>query len=125
MKKLLLISMLLLLNITTFAGAAYEVKCHNCDFKSLINVGGTKLMASFQGYCCKCKRMQIIRWRRKSKDIPKTIKVWDSLTGKERELFYCPDCGKLIFVIKSQKDIKYCPKCKKDKVESKLKMLID
>jgi hypothetical protein len=125
MKKLFLILVLLLVHVTTFAGAVYEVKCHHCDFNSQINSGGTKLMASLQGYCSKCKKNQMVHWKRESKKAPHTIKVWDSLTGKTRELFFCPDCGKLVFVIEDVKDIKFCPKCKRDKLESKLKMCID
>ena len=110
-----------------FAGQVFEILCKDkaCGFKSTVSFGGGKMFDKITGFCVECDEFVYITRDRREKKPESLGTIWDPSSGKTRELYPCPECGKPFLTISSIKDVKHCPKCMKATIEYKLKALID
>ncbi len=113
---------------------SYECKTPSCGFVGCpLEVGPATGGSQVSGYCCRCKKFVAIRW--KSKAVPKDVStnlpyappeklatVWNPDTGREVNLYPCPECrGPFIEIDESaigHTDRKmFCPRCRKRSLE--------
>lgn len=128
MKKRILyfiIAMTVVFSTLVFAGKAYELICKSCGYKAEVEFGGGKQFDQLTGFCVECDDFVYIRWKRDEKKPEPLGWVWNPATGESSPVYECPECGKPFLAISSIHDVKHCPKCRKETLESKLKMIID
>lgn len=113
--------------VSVEAGTRYEVTCGEpkCQFSTLIDLGGGRLFEQESGWCGKCGKTVSTTWKRDSKRGPSFVRFWDSLTGRERSLFKCTDCGSSVVAMEAVHDFKHCPKCGKPSLKHKVAILFD
>ena len=127
-KKMLgfiIIGLIVVCTTLVFAGKAYELICKSCGYKAELEFGGGKQFGQITGFCVECDDFVYIRWSRNEKKPEPMGRVWSPATGESNPVCACPACGKPFLAISSIEDVKQCPKCNKETLESKLKMIID
>jgi ssDNA-binding Zn-finger/Zn-ribbon topoisomerase 1 len=109
------------------AGTIHELKCgqSDCSFKSAISLGGGIKFDQASGYCHVCHEIVSVQWSRDTGKKPLMTAVWDAITGGEREVYACPDCGKGFLAVKKTEDFRHCPKCGKPGVKATIKRMFD
>lgn len=112
---------------TACAGSLYEVHCDapQCGFKTTLGIGGGMVFDQASGYCRKCDKTVSVTWKRNQEKRPSKLKYWDALAGKMREIFTCPTCKGPFVMIEQIEEMKYCPKCGKSPLKSKLTVMYD
>ena len=108
-----------------FAEKADELICKSCGYRAEVEFGGGKQFNQMTGFCVECDDFVYIRWNRDEKKPEPLGQVWNPATGESHPVYACPECGKPFLAIPSIHDVKHCPKCDKETLESKLKMIID
>ena len=135
-RKLTLLTVTLTLGIGALCFGTqygYECKTPGCGFQGfpllLGQPGPTNAVGQVSGYCCKCRKFVSIQWKDKAvpKDVgtnlpyapPKKLAtVWNPTTGREANLYPCPECGSPFLEIDASaigdRDHKMsCPRCGK------------
>jgi hypothetical protein len=121
----IIIGLIVVCTTLVFAGKAYELICKSCGYKAEVRFGGGKQFDQLTGFCVQCGDFVYIRWGRNEKKPEPLGRVWNPATGESSPVYACPECGRPFLAISSIHDMKHCPKCDKETLESKLKMIID
>jgi predicted RNA-binding Zn-ribbon protein involved in translation (DUF1610 family) len=121
------VSILALFFSESVAGTIYELKCSqsDCEFKTAISLGGGMKFKQASGYCHPCRKMVSVQWNRGNGKKPRMTAVWDAITGREREVYPCPDCGKGFLAVEQIEDFRHCPKCGNAGVRATAKRMFD
>ena len=122
----IIVSILALATAGAKAGTLYELKCvqPDCDFLSVISLGGGRKFDQASGYCQQCRSIVSVEWNRDSGERPLSA-VWDAISGRLREVFSCPDCKKGVLAVEEIEDFRHCPKCRKAGIKTTLKLMFD
>ncbi len=106
----IIVSILALATAGAKAGTLYELKCvqPDCDFLSVISLGGGRKFDQASGYCQQCRSIVSVEWNRDSGERPLSA-VWDAISGGLREVFSCPDCKKGVLAVEEIEDFAIVP----------------
>ena len=109
---------------------SYTCSTPKCGFEGYaLDVGPIVAGGHVTGYCCKCKKFVSLRWKTKlvpqevSTNLPyappeKLATVWNAATGREANLYACPECqGPFMQIDDSAAGLAdrrmFCPRCGK------------
>jgi hypothetical protein len=124
----LLIAFLLLVSVHgSFAGSGYDLHCADdkCGFSTAVKIGGGFSFEQAGGFCKKCNKWVAVTWKRSEKAPAQLLEFWNPRTGEVNQICKCPVCGRPYLVIKDIEDMKFCPKCNKPSLRSKLTIMYD
>lgn len=114
-----------------WAGTSFRITCKNekCKFSSTVAFGGDIAFERMTGYCALCNKFVYLRWTREGKGdlarqleggtVPKSKpapsgRIWDATTGRTNDLYACPTCTNAFLPILSDKELRFCPKCRQE-----------
>lgn len=124
---LMIVVFVILSTSAVHAGSRCRISCNDltCNFQEDVNFGGGFTFMLLAGYCVECEHFVYISWRNE-KSPPEPIGyVWDVFRGEKRPIYACPKCRKPFLLIRSDWDIKHCPKCGNDSLSMGLIMNYD
>ena len=104
------------------AGELFKVWCteKDCGFTETIANGPGMNFNQLGGYCRKCNKWVSIGWSWKSGTKPPVplAKFWDPTTGRQREVYSCPNCTLPFVSVPVVQEFRYCLKCGKQILKS-------
>lgn len=96
------------------AAMGYRMKCRakSCGYETEVRFGPLRMPGEqATGYCRKCKKFVYVSLR----ETKALGTVWDARTGRDLNVYACPDCKGPFAEIKctgeSSDELKYCPAC--------------
>jgi|GEM_PF-2563067 len=110
-----------------FAGQSVALTCtaSGCGYTGTADLGGGFMFEMKTGYCVRCSRFTSVTWKRKEPAIKPIATVWAPMTGREESIYPCPKCAQPFLAISSAAQFKFCPKCQRPTIKSKLLRMYD
>ena len=102
------------------SGESYNVECTNesCGFMMEAIIGGGWSWRAVEGYCTGCGHWVVIDWGLEDPAPDPIAEFWDPVTGRQRKLYECSDCGQPFVDMQGIADMRYCPKCNEPSLEA-------